>query len=555
MTSAADIIEDLLSRQQGNIVLERRTGLPYGWGVWLRSFPASAVVFGAADVAEVMGRRPPVAPGGVLPRLSPWQALRRLWWQDWEPAPADQRGLRWLAALCSALLHLLFALFLVWVALVRTSPPLDAESDGERVAVAYIGRGTPERDGGGTPDTAAATVGADSASPQHRQSDSSSAQSSAEDNPQPTQSLQPVQREPLATEAAPFVQPTPPVAQLLRVTEVAEPVSDFVLPPPNTLPPKVDAPQLRMPELQVRSRPVDIVERPPSLQLRAPTALQPEVAAPQVLVREREIQIVPRQSVVTATLPEPEPQTQLRTPEIAVREVQIPAAQERASPPASAAASLSAPPVATSTTTSGASPPAPTATTTSTSKSSATTTGTSPGAGPRPRDRSGGWDTPTRADDWGAAKNAAVGTAGRQANSGTGVFNADGSVRVPGAGNTSAEPKRGAPGGEADTWTRDRIADSGTWLKRPPYDYTPTSLDKYWVPNESLLAEWVRKGIKSIEIPIPGTSTRISCVVSMLQFGGGCGLSNPNMQEQPAEARPPPDIPFKQELQEDNGSR
>jgi hypothetical protein len=73
--------------------------------------------------------------------------------------------------------------------------------------------------------------------------------------------------------------------------------------------------------------------------------------------------------------------------------------------------------------------------------------------------------------------------------------------------------------------------------------------------SESLLAEWVRKGIKNIEIPIPGTNTRISCVVSLLQFGGGCGLSNPNMQEQPAQARPPPDVPFKKELQEENGSR
>ena len=127
-------------------------------------------------------------------------------------------------------------------------------------------------------------------------------------------------------------------------------------------------------------------------------------------------------------------------------------------------------------------------------------------------------------------------------------------MRVPnqdGSGNS----ERGAPGGENDGWSRERIAQSGTWLKRPPYDYTPTSFDKYWAPNESLLAEWVRRGIQTMEIPIPGTSSKLSCVISVLQFGGGCGLTDPNMQDQPAVARPPPDVPFKKELQEDNGSR
>ena len=37
----------------------------------------------------------------------------------------------------------------------------------------------------------------------------------------------------------------------------------------------------------------------------------------------------------------------------------------------------------------------------------------------------------------------------------------------------------------------------------------------------------------------------------LLQLGGGCGISDPNLQDQEAIARPPPDIPFKPELQED----
>ena len=43
-------------------------------------------------------------------------------------------------------------------------------------------------------------------------------------------------------------------------------------------------------------------------------------------------------------------------------------------------------------------------------------------------------------------------------------------------------------------------------------------------------------------------------VISLLQLGGGCGISDPDLNEQPADGRPPPDVPFKPELQEDNGS-
>ncbi|MDQ3229479.1 MAG: transmembrane repetitive protein, partial [Pseudomonadota bacterium] len=66
--------------------------------------------------------------------------------------------------------------------------------------------------------------------------------------------------------------------------------------------------------------------------------------------------------------------------------------------------------------------------------------------------------------------------------------------------------------------------------------------------------EWVRRGIKTLSIPIPGTSKRLECVVSILQAGGGCGLSDSEkLFEQPAIARPPPAIPFKPELHENQG--
>jgi hypothetical protein len=34
-------------------------------------------------------------------------------------------------------------------------------------------------------------------------------------------------------------------------------------------------------------------------------------------------------------------------------------------------------------------------------------------------------------------------------------------------------------------------------------------------------------------------------VVSVLQAGGACGLFDPNKNDQPATARPPPEIPVK----------
>jgi hypothetical protein len=88
-------------------------------------------------------------------------------------------------------------------------------------------------------------------------------------------------------------------------------------------------------------------------------------------------------------------------------------------------------------------------------------------------------------------------------------------------------------------------------LQRPPYGYEPTRFDRYWIPGGTLLQEWVRRGIRNVSIPIPGTNKRLACVVSVLQLGGGCGLVDPNLNEQPAVARPPPDIPFRPELFED----
>ena len=189
--------------------------------------------------------------------------------------------------------------------------------------------------------------------------------------------------------------------------------------------------------------------------------------------------------------------------------------------------------------------------------------GATPGSkAPAAASTAGGWQSPLAGDDWGQARSGE-----QRPGSAPGLFDGQGRVRLPGDGDGPAAGPgsgsgaagaglagRGAPGGDSDAWSRERLEKSGTWLKRPPYGFEPTSLDRYWVPNESLLAEWVRKGMKSVAIPIPGTGKKLNCVVSLLQLGGGCGLVDPDLNDQPAQGRPPPDIPFKPELQEDNGS-
>jgi hypothetical protein len=49
--------------------------------------------------------------------------------------------------LASALLHLLFFMLLLWVAVIRTTAPEEEGAEGERVQVEFVGRAT--REGGG----------------------------------------------------------------------------------------------------------------------------------------------------------------------------------------------------------------------------------------------------------------------------------------------------------------------------------------------------------------------------------------------------------------------
>ena len=583
LTRAGQLIDLLLARQQHPPILEKRTRLPYGWALWLRSLGPLPRPFHAREVIAVLLPRPLPGPPGQSPQLSPWQALRRLFWQDWDAAPRDQRWMRWTSALVSALLHLLFFMLLLWVAVIRTAAPEEEGAEGERVQVEFVGRATQEG-GGDQPGAEAAE-----AAPAGRVAAGQEAGAATAFEPRPAPSPAP---EPAPAQAASA--PSPPAeaepAPLaasppspMQATEVAQASTDFLVPPlsvPRTevsvvprdttpvvrersvqpvqapaTPAALHAPDVavRVPQLrdvQVQEREVTTVDAPVVSPPLRTTDVQVRVPQRDVQVREREVQAVVDPQVRVAAVAGREPP--VRAP--SGRDVQVREREVVPAPAAAASSSSGSAPVAA---------PAPAANGSATQASrtarpSASST-TPAQAGARPAPDPGNWATPAKGDDWGASSRNRDGASSgdRQASNsgkGNGLFNADGSVRVPGQqGDGPAE--RGAPGGANDGWSRERIAQSGTWLKRPPYDYTPTSFDKYWVPQESLLAEWVRKGIKAMEIPLPGTSTKISCVISILQAGGGCGLTNPNMQEQPAVARPPPDIPFKKELQEDNGSR
>ncbi|MBH1490482.1 hypothetical protein [Stenotrophomonas muris] len=584
LTRAEQLIDLLLARQQPRAVLEKSTRLPYGWALWLRSLGPLPRPFHAREVIAVFLPRPLPGPPGQSPRLSPWQALRRLFWQDWDAAPRDQRWMRWTSALVSALLHLLFFVLLLWVAVIRTSAPDEEGTEGERVQVEFVGRASQEGGGDQPGAEAAAAAAAGRVAPGQEAGAASApaprpvAAETTASSPAsaPTASVPPP---PADAEPAPVAAPPPSPVQ---ATEVAQASTDFVVPPvsvprtevsvvprdstpavrersvqPVQAPPTpspvrtpelaVRTPQVR--DIQVREREVSTVDAPVAPRLLRSAEVQVRVPQQDVQVREREVQAVADPQVRMAAVAGREPAVRAPTG----RDVQV-REREVASAPVAAPASSSGSATATPATAAQGS-----ATQASSSARPSASSSTPANAGARPAPDPGNWATPAKGDDWGSSSRNRDGSSNgiRQASTagkGSGLFNADGSVRVPGQ-EGDGHAARGAPGGANDGWSKERIAQSGTWLKRPPYDYTPTSFDKYWVPQESLLAEWVRKGVKAMEIPLPGTNTRISCVISILQAGGGCGLTNPNMQDQPAVARPPPDIPFKKELQEDNGSR
>lgn len=589
MTRAAEIIDALLARRPGALLLERTTRLPYGWAFWIRATGNRPPPGGPASPEEL------AASAGAMTRrhepvraLGRWAAFLSLWQQGWQPAPADERPLRWLSGMGSFMLHALFVVVLVWIAWLQSLlPPTSAAGGGggeDRVRVGFVA-GEGRAASGGGPAVDEATAGSSAAAgPADPGVDTSAVAvreepafsfldipvptppdaapmpplpevAEAPEEPLPAETGQPVQVTivdvPTHTHVLPPTTPRmPPVptvrereVPLVMAPQVAVPVArplDLAQPALRepmlrerevAEPVEVDVPEVRVPaprapqtpavrEVALRERRIDVAEAVQVPEVRAPERLQSEVVPPVLRdpqLREREI-VAPERStpapVQSRTPPEAtgsrRPDPGARSPEAMQRQVSGPAAP----------ASVSLP---------------------------AVTSAVDPAAAVAAQAAGEDWSRgPAAADDWGR------GPPGRAP--GGGLHDGQGRARLPDAASGPGPGERGAPGGDSDRWTESRIAQSGNWMQRPAEDFSGTRFDQYWVPNESLLADWVRRGVRNMSIPIPGTSRRINCVISLLQLGGGCGVSDDNMNEQPAVARPPPDVPFKPALQEDNGS-
>lgn len=542
MFSSSDLIEALRRRQRRSLRPERAAGeFPEGWQQWFASMRVRAgAVKGAAaeSILAIFLAREPALPPAALADLGRWRAFASLWRQEWHPASRDERGVRVFATVASLLLHVLFSVVLVWLMYTRflAFVPSDAPKGEAVVQVEFIGDGTPEEKGGGPAPGDTEQPVADSAAAA-RQAIDAPAPRPVPELPEPAVAVQ---------EDTPPQPPAPPAAQPLQVTETPVPDSRFVLPPPRQV--AVPDAVVAVPEVSLRPREIEVVESPvppPLVERRLP---QREVAVPDL--RQQPVDVVVRE--IPAPLPRiqvrPVPQPRIATPElsaqapaVATREIPSPAPAQPA-PATRPGTQASAPSAATG----SAATPSPTPSGgTPASTGGARPAAPSAGSGVASTPSAGATPSPRRGDDWG---NATRNRAGGQAGGGSpGLFNPDGSPRLAGG---DGRVGGGLPPG---TITEDfeKIDRRGTWLKRPPIGYEPTSLDRFWIPHETLLEEWVRRNIREVLVPIPGTGKQIRCVVSLLQLGGGCGITDPNLVDIEADARKPPDVPFKPELQED----
>lgn len=573
MFTSAELIEALRRRMRRSLrPLPPPGEFPPAWRDWFAAMaarPGRVTGATAADVIAVAATRVP-PPRETAAELGRWQAFVALWRQDWHPASRDERWMRIAATSGSLLLHLLFALALVWLMLSRfwfpdrEAPPREGEE--HVLQVEYIGEGTPfDAEGGGAPEAPERSPEAAAASAARQAPEPVAAQPepvpepALQPAPQPPQEVAPPLTLPvreLAIEVPDVPAPSLPAPQELQVTVVDVADSRFAVPPPREL--EVQAPETAAAAVVPRSREIE-VDAPQEVRVPAPRGPRelelavPEVRPPGVAVTERRIELaeVPDVQVRPSRgLPElATRESRAEAPSVRAREVPMPAAvpagaagggdarrevraAERAGEGEGRAAAGTA-------ATAGGSPDA---------AGDGRSEGPAPGAGALAGRPPGALPSPRVSDDWGDSTRSVP---GRQAGTpgASGLFDGDGRPRLADGGRVGG----GLPPGTV-TEDFENIDRHGTWLKRPPYDYEPTSFDRFWMPNESLLEEWVRKSITEVRIPIPGTSKTIRCVTVLLAVGGACDILDPNLQEQPAAARPPPDVPFKPELLEDQDS-
>ncbi|HET8817917.1 MAG TPA: hypothetical protein VFM73_00035 [Xanthomonadaceae bacterium] len=564
MFSADDLLEVLRRRRTLKSIRPEEPGrLPPGWERWLEAMPAGAgAVTGAPPPAflEVFAQRPLRAPPPPGPALTRWQAFATMWRQQWHPALREERGLRVFAMTTSMLLHVGFAVLLAWLMYVHLLVLLSTPTgESAVVEVEFLGTGTPSDVGGGAlevreePDqaqrqAAAVPAGATTAPVEARPTDA--VQAASPDLVQPELEVD-VAAPAVAATVPPLPQrevPTPALpttSQPLQVTEVARPDIDFVLPPTTT---QVDA--VRQPELAVPTRDVpapevvevveaDLPSQLPTIAIEVPDATRPVPALPSREIPAPEAPAVARLPARAV----PAPRVDVRAPALDAPEIQVAKIPAPAGPPARPA-NATADATADSGEAAAGERVAGEATATGGTDSPAGAPAARTGLGPATAAAPGGWPAPSRGDDWDdALRNRAGANEGGDA----GLFDGTGRPRLAGTGD--AGPPGGAPPGSEARAAID-LAKGGTWLRRPPYDYKPTRFDAFWIPTGTLLEEWVRKGIRQVSIPVPGTSMEIVCVVSILQLGGGCGLDDLDVNDEPSSGKAAPDVPFKPELQD-----
>lgn len=393
----------------------------------------------------------------------------------------------------------------------------------ETVRIRITGFGTPDEAGGG--EAAAEGDAAPSAGSAAPAQGATAATTAATAPPKASSADAPTETTDSAAEVA--------VEQPLQVTESSAEPEGFQLPPAR--------------EIAVQMRDVAALQTPavPS-ESDIPQAL-PAVRSMQAQVRSQAVR-VPELTAPTRELPTaPEPAPQVRIREISVQppgaQVRVAETSTRPLPSAPESAQSNAAQTPATTGESGR-----TVTTAKPGLPGATGQSSKPGqqaansgVGASARTAETGWPSPRKSDDWGAADRNRAGAAsgGDRGNprgqGGSSLFDADGRPRL------------------ADDSFKPRFPDpykEGNWLKRPSLNYRGTMFDGIWRPPETLLQEWVRKGIKSFDIPLPGSKVKIRCTISILQAGGGCGPApgENGVHDQPARARPAPTVPFKPQL-------
>lgn len=567
MTTAADLIAALDQRRMRFSNRPEQPGqMPPGWQRWFDAMPvvdAQAKGASPSSLAEVFAGRPLRAIPRAPKLLNRWQAFGRLLRQNWIPDEREERGLRIGAGTLDILLHILLAGLLLWLMYLHFIALPQQQGEDEAVQVEFIGRGNIAEGGGAIANAGAESAPAASA-PAARATTPSPA-TGRPDAPIETMAV-PIPPQLAATSEAPqrVRELAPPAlaeaAQPLQVSEVREPEPQaFRLPPPKPL--DVPQPQLQVREVQPRQQ----VEEIASLRTQPQRSLQPrqaqaEVKVPELRDQPQAIEVPSPQRMATvqarSTPSQATADAQVQVPQLRGEIRDIPMPPGGAPTPSTQAGSGTAAQANAGKTGAGGergvAPAAGQAPAGSGAGAKPAEQGgrgvaaAGSGAGPASKPAPGGWPGMAKSDDWGASKRNVAGTGTGDGKDGRGngdgkpgLFNQDGSPRLP------------------DEWTQVSGVDvdrAGTWLKRPGLEYRGTRFDQYWIPQGTLLQEWVRRGIKKVSIPIPGSKRRLECVVSLLQLGGGCFPMNPDVNEQPARARPPPDIPFKPELQEDNGS-